>query len=55
MTHFILILYVSMALHGVSITTAEFNNKQSCENAGKEFLNMDKGWSTTGKYVCNEK
>lgn len=44
-----------MPARGVSITMQEFNNKQSCENAGEEFLNMDKGWSTTGKYVCSEK
>lgn len=55
MGHFILIMYVGMAAHGVTISTAEFNTAKSCEAAGRIFNTLDKGWLAQSSYVCTAK
>ena len=52
MSHFILIMILSQG-YGVSVSTAEFFNQQSCEEAGQKFISI-KPWLSKATYTCQE-
>lgn len=42
---------------GPSISTqrvAEFETREQCEAAGRQYVNVNNGWSTRASYICAE-
>lgn len=50
---FILIIWIVGNATGISMVSAEFNNKNSCEQAGNEWLNNCS--ILDSKFICIEK